>query len=97
MQKLQELAESAGISSSYVDKTGITHYTTDDVRRFFLKNMGYFAETETEIERSLKILRKQRLLPFVMSFFEDEKIEFVELENDKKTDKKDDKIEMIDL
>ena len=77
MQKLQELAESAGISSSYVDKTGITHYTTDDVRRFFLKNMGYFAETETEIEMSLKILRKQRLLPFVMSFFEDEKIEFV--------------------
>lgn len=77
MQKLQELAESAGISSSYVDKTGITLYTTDDVRRFFLKNMGYFAETETEIEMSLKILRKQRLLPFVMSFFEDEKIEFV--------------------
>lgn len=77
MQKLQELAELAGISSSYVDKTGKTHYTTDDVRRFFLKNMGYFAETETEIEMSLKILRKQRLLPFVMSFFEDEKIEFV--------------------
>lgn len=76
MQKLQELAESAGISSSYVDKTGKTHYTTDEVRRFFLKNMGYAADTESEIENSLQALQKQRLLPPVMSFYENEKIEF---------------------
>lgn len=76
MQKLQELAELAGISSSYVDKTGKTHYTTDEVRRFFLKNMGYAADTEEEIENSLQVLKKQRLLPPVMSFYENEKIEF---------------------
>lgn len=76
MQKLQELAELAGISSSYVDKTGKTHYTTDEVRRFFLKNMGYAADTESEIENSLQDLQKQRLLPPVMSFYENEKIEF---------------------
>lgn len=76
MQKLQELAELAGISSSYVDKTGKTHYTTDEVRRFFLKNMGYAADTESEIENSLQALQKQRLLPPVMSFYENEKIEF---------------------
>ena len=39
MQDLQTLAEKAGISSSYIDKTGQIHYTTDEVRKFFLKNM----------------------------------------------------------
>ena len=35
MEMLKNLAETAGISSSYIDKVGKTHQTSDDVRIFF--------------------------------------------------------------
>ena len=76
MQNLQKLAETAGISSSYVDKTGKTHYTTDEVRRYFLENMGYKAQTQDEINSAIELLTEKKLLPPVMSFYENEKVEF---------------------
>lgn len=76
MQDLQTLAEKAGISSSYIDKTGQIHYTTDEVRKFFLKNMGYKADTKEEIAQSLQILEKQPPVPEVLSFYENETPEF---------------------
>ena len=49
MEKIKELADLAGISSSYVDKTGAVHYTTDEIRQFFLKSMGYDAVSYTHL------------------------------------------------
>ena len=40
MSKIEELAKIAGISSEYTDKVGQIHYTTDEVRKCFLKDMG---------------------------------------------------------
>ena len=76
MHDLKELAEMAGISSSYVDKTGITHDTEDSSRRLFLKSMGYDVQTPADIER--EILKRQQIppLPDVLSFFDNEAIEF---------------------
>lgn len=76
MENLRELAEAAGISSSYIDKTGKEHQTADEVRRFFLHNMGIAAGTEEEITASLKKLRKEPLLPDVLSFYDNESVEF---------------------
>lgn len=76
MQNLQTLAEKAGISSSYIDKTGQIHYTSDEVRKFFLKNMGYKADNQEEIAKSLQILEKQLPVPEVLSFYENETPEF---------------------
>lgn len=74
MSKLRELADLAGISSSYIDKIGGVHYTSDDVRAFFLEAMGF--ETGGAIENSLAELKKKRLLPCVMSFYDDEVVSF---------------------
>ena len=76
MQNLQKLAETAGISSSYVDKTGKTHYTTDEVRRYFLENMGYKVQTQEEIADAMNKLTEKKLLPPVMSFYDNETVEF---------------------
>lgn len=76
MNGLQKLAELAGISSSYVDKSGITHYTTDDIRLFFLKAMGYDIKDEADILRKISELEKLPILPQVIAFYDNEKAEF---------------------
>ena len=81
MNNLQNLAETAGISSSYIDKTGQTHYTTDEVRRFFLNAMGFSANNEKEIENSLNILNQPQILPQTISFYDNEEIR-ITLPND---------------
>ena len=76
MEKLKQLAELASISSSFVDKTGQTHFTTDKVREFFLNAMGIKCGSEQEIEASIKELQKERVIDHVMSFYDDEKVCF---------------------
>ena len=76
MENLRKLAELAGISSSYVDKTGQTHLTTDASRELFLKSMGYKVETSDDIKREIQKFENVQTLPDVLSFFDDEKIEF---------------------
>ncbi|MCM1324258.1 MAG: 4-alpha-glucanotransferase [Acetobacter sp.] len=72
MTNLQTLAETAKISSSYIDKTGLEHQTTDSIRRFFLNAMGYKANSEQEIADSLKQLTTPTVLPPVLAFYDNE-------------------------
>lgn len=75
MSNLENLAKLAGISSEYIDKIGLTHYTTDDVRKCFLTDMGYPCGTDSEIEASIKKLETSPWLnglDAVSSFFTDE-------------------------
>ena len=75
MSKLEELAKISGISSEYIDKTGQTHYTTDDVRRCFLKDMGYKTDSESELDSNIKKLDERvwkEGFDYVNSFFADE-------------------------
>lgn len=75
MSNLEILAKLAGISSEYTDKVGQIHYTTDDVRKCFLTDMGYPCGTDSEIESSIKKLENnpwQKGLDAVSSFFTDE-------------------------
>lgn len=76
MNTLKDLAELAGISSSYVDKTGKTQVTNDEVRKFFLKAMKIKAESQTDIDESVKELSVVDVLPKVMAFFDNETIRF---------------------
>ena len=76
MEKLRELAELASISSSFVDKIGQTHFTTDRVREFFLDSMGIKCGNEDEITASINELSKVRVIDHVMSFYDNEKISF---------------------
>lgn len=76
MNSLQTLAELAGISSSYIDKTGNIHYTDDCSRNLFLTSMGYKVQNQAEIEQEIQKLQTQSPLPDVLSFFDDEPIEF---------------------
>jgi 4-alpha-glucanotransferase len=76
MNTLKDLAELAGISSSYVDKTGKTQVTNDEVRKFFLKAMNIKAESQQEIDDSVKELSKVDVLSKVLTFFDDETIKF---------------------
>ena len=75
MKDLQKLAELAGISSSYIDKTGKKHETTDDVRLFFLKSMGISAESEAEIKASISKLEHKPILPVTIAFYDNEEIQ----------------------
>ena len=61
MNKLLELAELAGISSSYIDKVGEVHYTSDEVRRFFLNAMGFGVDNNEQIEQSLTKIKDHHL------------------------------------
>ena len=74
MNILTELAEKSGISSSYIDKTGKTHETTDDVRRYFLDAMKVPAQNDAEIITSLAKLSQPRLLPDTLAFYDNEQI-----------------------
>lgn len=76
MNSLQTLAELAGISSSYIDKTGNIHHTDDCSRNLFLTSMGYKVQNQAEIEQEIQKLQTQSPLPDVLSFFDDEPIEF---------------------
>lgn len=76
MTTLKELAEMAGISSSYIDKTGVEHFTTDNVRRFFLDAMHYNADSEGEIESSAARLKHKPLLADTLSFYDTEPVTF---------------------
>ena len=72
MNKLKELSELVGISSSYVDKVGKTHYTTDSVRKFFLDSMRY--NTLDDIENTLDKLKDNPVIEDVVSFYDNEEI-----------------------
>ena len=74
MNNLTNLAEMAGISSSYIDKTGIKHETPDEVRRFFLESMGFSAKSDEEISLEIKKMSEPRLVEDVLAFYEDEKV-----------------------
>ncbi len=74
MNKLTNLAEMVGISSSYIDKTGKKHDTPDDVRRFFLEAMGIKAKNDNEIEAEIKRVSEPLLIEEVLAFYEDEEI-----------------------
>ncbi len=74
MNKLTNLAEMVGISSSYIDKTGKKHDTPDDVRRFFLEAMGIKAKNDNEIEAEIKRVLEPLLIEEVLAFYEDEEI-----------------------
>lgn len=75
MEMLKNLAETAGISSSYIDKVGKTHQTSDDVRRFFLNSMGFKSDSNDEILESLNKISEKRIIDEVVAFYEDEEIE----------------------
>lgn len=75
MKNLEKLANLVGISSEYIDKIGKTHYTTDFVRQFFLKEMGYNCQTESEIEQEITKLENEiwlNGLDSVYTFFTNE-------------------------
>ena len=74
MITLTNLAELAGVSSSYIDKTGQKHFTTDDVRHFFLKSMNIKADTQEDIDSSAAVLQQQPLLPDTIAFYDNEEI-----------------------
>lgn len=74
MAELKELAEKAGISSFYIDKTGKRHDTTDKVRTFFLNAMGFKNKNQEETDKSYQELSKERELPYVEAFFDDEPV-----------------------
>lgn len=74
MEKIKELADLAGISSSYVDKTGAVHYTTDEIRQVFLKSMGYDVESSESVDKMIEKLSMKRILPDVISFYDNEDI-----------------------
>ena len=74
MNMLTNLAEMAGISSSYIDKTGKTHNTSDDVRKFFLESMGIKTLTKEDIDEGITKFSQTKLVDDVLSFYEDEKV-----------------------
>jgi len=74
MDLLRKLAELSGIASSYVDKTGKTHKTTDDVRRFFLKAMNIPALNDAEIITSIAKKEHKPLIPPTLAFYDNEPI-----------------------
>lgn len=74
MKKIKELADLTGISSSYVDKIGKTHYTTDEIRQYFLRSMGYDIESAEAVEKQISRLRQKQILPDVVSFYDNEEI-----------------------
>ncbi len=74
MNTLNDLAQLASISSSYIDKTGKEHQTDDAVRRFFLKSMGIPAQNDAEIKASLTQLSKKPLIEDTLAFYDNEEI-----------------------
>ena len=77
MDILTNLAEIAGVSSSYIDKVGNKHETSNEVRKFFLTAMGIKTNTSQDIEESMSKFTSPEILPSVMSFYEDEDVEIL--------------------
>lgn len=74
MKKIKELADLTGISSSYLDKTGEIHYTTDEIRQYFLRSMGYDIESAEAVEKQISRLSEKQILPDVISFYDNEEV-----------------------
>ena len=74
MKKIKELADLTGISSSYLDKTGEIHYTTVEIRQYFLWSMGFDIESAETVEKQISRLRQKQILPDVISFYDNEEI-----------------------
>ena len=61
-QKLDELSQKVGILSSFVDLgTSITYLADDESKQTILKALGYSAQTDAEIEKSMRLILKQQL------------------------------------
>jgi len=74
MNSLENLAELAGVSSSYIDKTGQKHETTDAVRHYFLNAMDIPAKSTEEIASSIKKFQQKNILPENIAFYDNETI-----------------------
>lgn len=74
MNTLEKLAETVGIASSYIDKTGQKHDTTDAVRKYFLNAMDIPAKTSDEIKISIEKFEKKSILPDTIAFYDNETI-----------------------
>lgn len=75
---LKNLSKFYGITSFYIDKMGIKHFTNDNLRKTFLKSQGIKNFKETSLQKVLKNLENFPYLngfENVYSFFDNEKIE----------------------
>ncbi len=78
LKLLRKLSEFYGITSSYVDKMGIKHNTSDDLRKIFLKAQGIKNFNEKTLDAEIK---KMENYPWVngfentYTFFDNEKVE----------------------
>ena len=62
MNRIKELAEKYNISSSYIDKIGQAHQTSDEVRKFFLEAMFGEKLSENLIEKKLAEKAQEKIL-----------------------------------
>lgn len=75
---LRKLSEIFGITSSYVDKMGVKHFTSDELRKTFLKSMGIKNISEKSLEKKLMDIE---YFPWIngfkenYTFFDNEKVE----------------------
>ena len=74
MNKLEKMAELTGISATYIDKVGVEHYTTDKIREFFLKSMGF--DSPEKFGEQITELSERPILPDVLSFYDNEDVVF---------------------
>ncbi len=76
---LRELSQLFNISEYYVDKMNKIHYTTDSLRKNFLKSLGYDVSSQFAIKEILKSEIEKRVkngFDYVHSFFSNEKLNF---------------------
>lgn len=82
MDGLEKLAKLYGISSDYLDVDKNIHYTTNEVRKFFLQNLGVPCQTEEQTQKQINLFEKQQYengLDAAYAFFDnetDKKIKF---------------------
>lgn len=74
MKKLEDLAKLVGISSSYIDKIGINHNTSDKVRGFFLDAMGF--DSRNNLDEQIRVLEQRPVIDDVLTFYDNEKVCF---------------------
>ena len=75
---LRKLSELYGITSSYVDKMDVKHFTSDNLRKTFLKSEGIKNLNEKNLEKEFYTLENAKWLngfEDVYTFFDNEKIE----------------------
>ena len=74
---LRKLSEFYGITSSYIDKMGVKHYTNDDLRKVFLKAQGVKNFNEKSLDIEINNMENQPWLngfEDTYTFFDNEKI-----------------------